>query len=305
MSALQAMLDTQEASCETARPRRVGSAKEGRSRFIRWKKPFFADPNETNPKHFYVGGVLIVTDHPEHGPSLVVFQHGSKKNVIRRDSWETPQGKFEKDHQDILETARAELLEESCGLVDIDRDVLSGCEYIDLPNSSIRGKNNYSRFYVVRIDHEALVDPQQTFDTNLCLLKEAEQNGTFDHVHCYLEMNNVGLIALETLNNMNWALEENTTLDLNKTVDDLYSVEGFNGSVASEFCLWILHKTLVSRGIDSNRDPTGYTGLELSSRMFDSDVIAATTTISYEPSRRKLSGTELGDVGLMSIHVSL
>ena len=67
------------------------------------------------------GGVLLVCEHPQCGPCLVVFYNRS-----RRRHWECPFGSFDgpPKHRTIVDTAAAELWEESGALLDVFPELL-------------------------------------------------------------------------------------------------------------------------------------------------------------------------------------
>ena len=286
------------------------------------RKAHYTDANQ---KEFYVGGTFVVTNHPIHGPSLLVFYNPTRwdpRTKKKTGSWETPQGKYETTHLDVAETCRAELFEESCGLIDVDSNVFNTCPFINLPNSSVNGRNSYSRFYVIRIDHESLFNPHDTFVSNLQIVQEGADNGSLkdQHVYCYLEMNKVGFLPLQTLLSKKWKPTKKTTFQEGRGAE-LQGYVGSNSQQTTSMYIWLLKATLIARGIDAKGEPKGQTGLELITSMFDDKKVKAkmkdedgkgetktsssmTIAITYGLSQRVLNTTHLGSIGVKSIHIT-
>ena len=282
-------------------------------------KPHYSDPN--NGRDFYVGGVLVVTEHPLHGPSLLVFHNPTRFNPqdkTKHGGWESPQGKFETSHATILETCRAELFEETAGLIDVTSHCLQHCPFIDLPNSPVVDRNSYKRFYLLRIDGEHnLVQPHDTFSKNHHLLtalsqqKDMVQSGSCS---CYLEMDKVAFLPLSELKTSEVGFTEPVCL---KTWDSNSGggrkgacsvVNGYRGDMKEpmECLLWLLKATLVARSLDETGEPRGMTGLEFACSAFESDGTKSASDlqeVSFGQCERTLGSTDLGSLGLCSVAV--
>ena len=294
---------------------------------------------------FYVGGVLLVTHHPIHGPSLVVFHNPTRfnpKNRSKPGSWESPQGKYEQHHNHILETCRAELFEETAGIIDVTTEYLATCRYIDLPNSSVKGRNSFKRFYVLRIDHASLFSPEVMFETNRKVFQTLSSDKTFsrdNHVECFLEMDKVGFLPLTTIRQAKWPIvsektfeqqcggkksDSYATLHGHRGVDKGVGVRGNKkGKKFVPMLLFLLKATLVARGIDAlTGEPNKWTGLELACSAFEcyNDKEAEEESkvqheggscsagvvahdVSVGPCQRALGGRSLSSLGLRSIRV--
>ena len=300
---------------------------------------------DDHKRWFYVGGVLLVTHHPIHGPSLVVFHNPTRfnpKNRSKPGGWESPQGKYEQHHNHILETCRAELFEETCGLIDVTTEYLATCRYIDLPNSSVKGRNSFKRFYVLRIDHASLFSPEVMFETNRKVFQTLSSDKTFshdNHVECFLEMDKVGFLPLTTVRQAKWPIVSKNTFEQQcggKKSDSYATLHGHRGvdkgvgvhgnKKGKKFVpmfLFLLKATLVARGVDPlTGEPNKWTGLELACSAFecyndkeaeeeskvqhDGGICSAGVVahdVSVGPCQRALGGRSLSSLGLRSIRV--
>ena len=309
--------------------KKSSSSKKNRPKYI-----------DAHGREFLVGGVFVVTNHPHHGPSLLIF-HNPKINKMTgvARGWESAQGKYEQKHHHILETCRCELFEESAGLIDVTSEHLNKCPYIDLPNSPVPRRNSYKRFYVLRVDHESLLDPQEVFDRNLAILSQLSlERMELDDCYCYLEMNKVAVLPLKNLKESEIGRATPVALKVWDNAPSSSVVHGYQGTMKepTNCLLWLLKSSLMARGNDSTTgEPTGMTGLELICSVCqecdecnddkvqsthadkattggggggrgESKTVAAVecyNRVSFGKSLRCLGDLNLGSIGVESIHV--
>lgn len=142
------------------------------------------------------GGVLLVTHHRKHGACIVLFHNR------RRLKWESPWGTYEQSHQDAIDTAAAELFEETCATVRCDRTTLAANVAagltVEVQLSGPGERTPWGGLLVgLRVDDLS----QGHFDANhralLALRSAARHGGT--HLGSTVEMDAMTFIKLDTL----------------------------------------------------------------------------------------------------------